>query len=369
MMRFIVSLILILVFPAISSAGPALSVIEAGTTNGIQPQVVPQIVDPKTGADVSAGPEMLNGGDRIPNNGASGGNGEPVAYGEDPALQEQVQGQQQNQIQNLLSTMMSGLTTGGSAPPPANTNWDTYSYPKDYKYGYGGQSAGDIGNGLCTAKNSDKAQVKNGYCAILADIITRPDTCAGRALDNIMFYAGGNGSGINELDDFCPTYGKLTSVAQKKLVFQQILATLIVQESGWNARAQEKPWTRADGAQMGGKGLFQIGVSDRSKGGDCAGLNASNILTAEANIKCGACIALSGIAEDRTMGHGTGDSGARGMAQYFGPMRDKQRAKRNSMASAVAQYCRALTGDGGNPESFTPVTGSPENITSPDTAN
>ena len=260
--------------------------------------------------------------------------------------------------------MLSSLTGTNPFAPPPNTDWNNYSYPKDYKFDYGGTSVGDIGNGLCTYKNKDKAQVKNGHCAILADILTREDTCAGRAMKQILAIAQNpaNGSGIHELNDFCPTWGKMTDNTQRSLVFQQILATLIVQESGWNPRAQEKPWVREDGALMGGKGLFQIGVSDAKKGGDCAGINSTTILQAEANMKCGACIALGGIVEDRAMGHGTGDSGAKGMAQYFGPMRDKQRPKRNAMASAVAQYCRASTGDGGSAEDFTPITGSPQNI-------
>jgi len=231
----------------------------------------------------------------------------------------------------------------GDDPPDNVKDWLRYRYKKNHRFYYGGKGAGEIGNGLCigTDSGSGSAQVKNGYCASLGQILSTPGTCANRELSEIIRKAGPSGSGIGDLTSYCSKFGGF-SYEQKMLVFQQTLAALITQESGWKVDAQEPGWTRADGAQMGGKGLFQIGVHDQDQDPDCNGLNSGSILTADPNMKCGACIALKNLNNDSTMGHGVGDAGARGMARYFGPFRDAQVKKRSAMMAAVNSYCESI---------------------------
>jgi len=269
-----------------------------------------------------------------------------------PVVQPQPQ-QQQPQAMSMAD-VLKGIQNG-TLPPfrkggddvPSNYDWSkgAYEYPDRHRFNYGSVGAGNIGSGLCTMKNANRTQVTAGYCDMLRKILETDGTCAKEALDDIL-RAEANG-GIGDLENYCSNFKTLTT-QQKRMMFQQVLAALIVQESGWRVDAQERPWTRADGVAMGGKGLFQIGVNDRNKR-DCGGLNTSSILTAEPNLKCGACIALSNIAKDRTMGHGVGDQGSRGMARYFGPLRDGQSKKRVAMASAVNDWCRssAVAGGGG----------------------
>lgn len=337
---------LLFVMPAIAFAGPA-QVADDGATGGMQPQVIPQVVPPDP--QPVAGEELKGANPVVGDPTQADPNAARTGIG---TAAPQAQQQGQNPLQDILTQMINGMATQGQSPQGGNKDWSNYSYPDDYKFGYGGKGVGNIGNGLCTAKNKDRTQVRQGYCEILAELLTTEGTCANTQMKRILEAAGPSGSGIGQLNEFCPTYGKLTDNTQRTLVFQQILATLITQESGWNPNAQEKPWIREDGARMGGKGLFQIGVNDSSKGGDCAGLNSTSIFDPKTNMKCGSCIALSGLASDRTIGHGTGDANAQGMATYFGPLRNKQQEKRQEMSNAVSEYCRASTGDGGNKSDF-----------------
>lgn len=243
---------------------------------------------------------------------------------------------------------------GVSPEPPANTNWDAFEYSDDHVFSYGGQGLKNIGNGLCVAKNKARSQATRGYCAMLADLLSNPNSCAGAYARKII----SDPSSIRGFERYCPTYGRMTSEADRLGMLQQVLSTLIVQESGWNPSAQEKPWVK-NGQPMGGKGMFQIGVNDRQKSDkypDCRDINGSSIFDPQTNMKCGACIALREVWFDQAMGHGTGDTGARGMARYFGPLRDLQHAKRESMENAVKQYCTARTSGGSMASSYAPLT-------------
>jgi hypothetical protein len=201
-----------------------------------------------------------------------------------------------------------------------------------------------------------------GYCATLADLLSRPDSCAGYYARKII----SDPSHIRGFERFCPTFGRFRSESDKLGMIQQVLSTLIVQESGWNPSAQEKSWVRYDGKAMGGKGLFQIGIEDRNKSNqypDCRDINGTSIFDPRTNMKCGACIALREVYSDQAMGHGTNDSGARGMARYFGPLRDAQHAKRESMENAVKQYCDARTSGGVLAASYAPLSSGGESST------
>lgn len=184
---------------------------------------------------------------------------------------------------------------------------------------------------------------------MLTDILNQEGSCANQEMNQIIQKAGADGSGIKDLPGFCPQFGRFQNGAQKSMIFTQVLAALIVQESGWNEKAEEQPWTK-NGHQMGGKGLFQFGVDDRSKYSDCHEINSSSILDAKTNIKCGACIALHYLNLDSAMGSGRGDdprSGAKGMGRYFGPYRDGQAGKREAMRGAVHAYCDSRSSGGG----------------------
>ncbi|MGE3683531.1 MAG: hypothetical protein AB7G93_17550 [Bdellovibrionales bacterium] len=237
-------------------------------------------------------------------------------------------------------------------------NWDKYEFPKDYDFNSGGEGSGNIGNGLCTGQNVDRTQVNQKYCDLLKDILTDGKSCASQELQRI-FKMQDEGKPIRDFNRFCPTYSQFERGPQRVLVFEQLLAALITQESGWNAKAKEKPWRDpATGRPMGGKGLFQIGVDDKSKDPDCAELNETTILDAKTNIKCGACIAMKLIAEDQSVGGGSGKE-SHGMARYFGPLResDPQAKKRDAIIGAVSHYCVTTKGGSGG-SSGTPANGS-----------
>jgi hypothetical protein len=299
------------------------------------PQVVSTPAETATQA-VTATPSPIV----TPSNAVARPAGTPIVYG-NPAAAVPTGGGAN--AAGMINAVMSALAGAGNSEPPANTDWSKYSYPDDHVFSYGGVGAGNIGNGLCTSNNTGRTQVKNGYCQMLSQILNTEGTCANRAMTQIIRAAGPDGTGVGDLPRFCSTYSRLGGTTQKSMMFEQLLASLITMESGWNAKATEKAWGNHQG-----KGLFQIGVSDRDKDPDCAGLNDSSIYDPMTNMKCGACIALTNLEKDMTIGHGTGDNGARGMARYFGPLRDMQSAKRTSMANAVNQYCVANTGGGGS---------------------
>jgi hypothetical protein len=272
-----------------------------------------------------------------------------------PAAQPQAQKALPFDPMALLNAFKGAMQKGG---PTADTDWSTYEYPDDYKFSSGQQGAKNIGSGLCIAMNANRTQGKEGLCAILGSILAREDSCAHKAMKRIL--AKADSGGIQGFGRYCSTYGSLPDhPGEKEGVILQVLSTLIVQESGWNKDVREKEWTK-NGQPMGGKGLFQIGVNDRSKE-DCEGINATSIFNPTVNLKCGACIALSNLDLDSTMGHGVGDNpkapnGAKGMARYFGPLRDGQAGKARDMANAVDTYCKARAGKGGDAHQFAPLT-------------
>ena len=286
-----------------------------------------------------------------------------------PAQPQQDPNQQQQNASDMMKMMQSMLGNGGGGgqrdksgepdnqegAPDDNTDWKNYSYPDGYKFNSGEKGAGNIGNGLCTENNSGRSQVKNGYCQMLSEILRDPSSCANHAMNRILDEAGSNGSGIGDLNHYCSDFSQLQDSNARSMVFMQVLSGLITKESGWNAHATEPSWSK-NGHEMGGKGLFQIGVSDRGQDSDCSGINSSSIYDAKTNLKCGSCIALKNLAKDHTMGHGSGDSGARGLARYFGPFRDMQSNKRNDIARATNAYCQANVGGSGG--HMAPVGGS-----------
>ena len=251
----------------------------------------------------------------------------------------------------MLMPMMQGMMNSqqNSKSPPPGTNFLQYEYPDNHTYASGTVGVGHVLNGLCSlqASKTPPTQVSDGDCQRLANALRTEGTCANRALKDIIAKAGSNGEGIGDLTSYCSTYAQMPN---KELVFTQVLALLILEESGWKRDAEEQPWVRSDGAQMGGRGLFQIGPNDATKSQfpDCADVTTSNIDDPDVNIKCGSCIALSTLDEDGTMGHGVSDKSSEGMARYFGPMRDGQKSKRNDIAATVNQWCKASTATAGN---------------------
>lgn len=237
------------------------------------------------------------------------------------SLQEAMQGMQYKQ--------------GGDDIPAPNANGDI-EYGNTHRFRYGGVGAGNIGTGLCTTANANRTQVTSGFCKMLEKELNTEGTCANEKLKLIT-----SRGRLGQSEHFCRGYDS-KSMDYKKLVIQRILEGLIVQESGWRPDAQEPNWFK-NGNPMGGKGLFQFGVRDRVKPG-CGHINSSNILTPEANIKCGSCIALTFMAKDQTIGHGVGDRGTVGLARYFGPFRNGQSHKRDAIANSVRQWCASNDG-------------------------
>jgi hypothetical protein len=215
------------------------------------------------------------------------------------------------------------------------------TYSDTQRYYYGGKGVGNIGNGLCTSKNANRSQMKLGYCEMLRKELNKEGSCAKRSLDAIMARAYPDGSGVSGLNAYCPNFSQLGD--NRREVFVQVLASLIVQESGWKTGAVEGEWYK-NGHAMGGHGLFQIGVNDRGRYDGCKRINSTSIYNPEVNIECGSCIALQWIAADGKMGTGSSDGNSRGMARYFGPSRDGQAHKRTAMQNAVSEYCKGNLG-------------------------
>lgn len=220
-----------------------------------------------------------------------------------------------------------------------NPKWDTYQYSDNFVFYYGGRGAGKIGNGLCTKENKDKGAPQaqdGGYCEVLRSVLTDGQSCASRHLQSIQ------NKPIDGIKEYCPNFDQIHDSFQRNMVYLQILASLITAESGWKADAKEKAWLKGDGRSMGGKGLFQIDERDAGQDdgptSDCQDAK-NNVMDPKVNIKCGACIALKNLDKDSTIGKGTGDSGAVGMARYFGPFRDAQSSKSNAIKGAVGAWC------------------------------
>lgn len=224
---------------------------------------------------------------------------------------------------------------GGDDIPAADRNGNII-YGDGHRFRYGGVGAGNIGSGLCTAANANRTQAKAGFCRMLEKELNTEGTCAYEKLKQII-----DRPKLGNSDFYCGNY-ESQDRDYKKRVIQKILEGLIVQESGWRPDAQERAWFK-NGNPMGGKGLFQFGVRDNVKPG-CGHINQSNILEAEANIKCGTCIALTNIAKDQTVGHGVGDDNSYGLARYFGPFRNAQFNKRQAIANSVKQWCASNEG-------------------------
>jgi hypothetical protein len=271
-----------------------------------------------------------------------------------PAVAPNNQPAQQDQNAQSIVDAMKGIMEGGQrdksgepdgqdGAPDKNTDWNSYAYPDGYKFNSSDVGAGNIGNGLCTQNNANRAQVKDGYCQMLNDIINDPNSCANHYMNRVL--AKANSGQYRDLGQYCSDFGQLKDNSQRSLVFLQILSGLITKESGWNTNATEGQWYK-NGHAMGGVGLFQIGASDSGQDRDCSGIG-SNLKNPKANLKCGACIALKDLSMDNTVGSGSGDSGARGLARYFGPFRELQANKRGDIERSVNTYCQANAG--GNP--------------------
>jgi hypothetical protein len=316
-----------------------------------QSQMKTQEVQAQKNSDArpaATGSPAMGPGNRPPSSAVNSA-GRPIVI---PVVQQQQSSGQQDStdlsqflgaVTPLMQAMQGMNYKQGGDEVPSGVDWNKYSYPDNFRFRYGGVGAGNIGNGLCTNNNRDRTQVKEGYCKILRDLLNNEGSCASQQLQRIIAIAGSDGRGIGDLNNYCSNYGQLRSNDQKKDVFLQVLAGLIVKESGWRTDAREPAWTRADGLSMGGRGLFQIGVRDRSNP-DCGELNDRSIFDPRVNLKCGACIALTNLAKDATMGHGVGDRGARGLARYFGPFRDGQHAKRRDIAASVNTWCMSNVG-------------------------
>lgn len=247
-----------------------------------------------------------------------------------------------NNMGESLMSALKGLFGGGGDSfkddPPEDP---VKGYSDDHIFASGYKGAGNIGTGLCSAENSGKTQVTRGYCKTLIDLMLHDSTsCAYQELDKIVRYQAGNsGDGIGTLHKYCSQYGSLPDINSKKMAYVQIVAGLITHESGWDAGIVEKGWYK-DGRLMQGKGLMQIGEWDNNKR-DCERVNASTIKDPEVNLRCGTCIVMENISKDQHIGGGSNDNGSYGAARYFGPFRNAQAVKRNSIADATDRWCEA----------------------------
>lgn len=315
-------------------------------------------------------PQVTGGTQALPVAGPASAHPPPVAVPGQPtifpALQQQQAAQQQaqqqkqaekdaknQQAQQMIQQMLM-MMGGGNAPSrgdrvPEDTDYSKWEYPDSFKFQSGKRGAGNIGNGLCTSKNANRTQMKEGYCMELARLLGDRNTCAGRAMATI----DQNFAHIKDLNQWCPNIAQMPPGKERQNVFMQVLATLIVQESGWRAGVKEDAWRTASGAKREGKGLFQIGEWDHKQDADCADINLSTIYDPKINMKCGACIALKNVAQDSAMGSGSNDDGSIGMARYFGPLREAQSDKRAAMQGAVKEYCLSSRSGGNAPAGST----------------
>jgi hypothetical protein len=201
----------------------------------------------------------------------------------------------------------------------------------------------ETGNGLCTIENKGKNQMK--FCPIILRYLEDENSCAGKAMREIIHAGGRDGNNIKGMNQYCSTYGGFGT--NKILIFQNYLSQLMSEESSGIPKS-------ASGIS---KGLFRISVSDGKspRYPDCKGLTDKTILEAEPNIKCGTCVALTNLRLDMAMGEGSSFPervhkalGRQvpvpppiGVARYFGSVQDQSYRRRDRMAATLDEYCKA----------------------------
>jgi putative hemolysin len=214
--------------------------------------------------------------------------------------------------------------------------------------------AGAWADPLCTGNITDQNRKK--ACQALNEALR--SGCTKDVIDDIAkkYEQGMRGNPKAEpiagMNQFCPNYGNLFNGddTYRQLFFQQFVAALITEESGYDPNADDNGKSR---------GMMQI-HPDQAKApkyacackdvvhGGTKGKGqqeGTGIFSVAANVKCGAHIALVDLRDDMSMGSGSVRAKtAKGPAKNYGPFGDSQAKKRSRMASKTSAYCVARGG-------------------------
>lgn len=235
---------------------------------------------------------------------------------------------QQNPLSGLMRALGGGGNNRGITPASADSG---PSYIGNEPGNFQGTPVNSGPDGLCHKpglfQTTPKAEL-NGEtpCQVITNIITR-DPCTAPLADSL---ASGT---IEDMEEFCPGWNQLKGDREKRgRMLTALVAAIVKTESSW------RPDTRGDGGNS--RGLLQLTrATDQGKGCSCGRLQ--NEFDIRQNLECGTHMIISYMARDRTVGRGTGERGARGIARSFGPFRDGRR-ERPDIIRRVSGYCRSL---------------------------
>lgn len=163
-------------------------------------------------------------------------------------------------------------------------------------------------------------------CQVIANTIEN-DSCTSQFTDVLAR------ENIEDMEQFCPGWTQMRGDPVKRTaMLTGLVAAIVRTESGWRNGAT------GDGGKS--KGMLQLTTAtDRRHGCSCGQLSDEHNMGQ--NLRCGTHMIISFMARDKTVGRGTGDYGARGIARSFGPFRDG-RGERADIMRRTSNYCRRL---------------------------
>jgi hypothetical protein len=215
-------------------------------------------------------------------------------------------------------------------------------------------------NGLCTEADKGQKWVDEEWCKTIYDQVTgrnSEDKCASDQFAELSgkikntfgsgSYAGNNFKG---LFDYCPTIYNIMKTVPDQDAFiagllQQIIASLVIAESGWKQDAVGCEVVESSGKRA--QGILQLeagSVGAEKYNCGCKDVTSDEQLKADPklSLKCGTHIALYWMNQDSEIGSGSGNDGSRGAARYFQPFRDIDIEKRHKLERKVAEYCKTF---------------------------
>jgi hypothetical protein len=221
------------------------------------------------------------------------------------------------------------------------------------------QIDGPGAHGLCTSKDVGQKWVDEGWCQTLFESITGRkadgDNCRQKLFDELVakIESGQSMKMAEQLEEYCGGFQqRLAQAPDKKLfiasVLQQILATLVIAESGWKQEAVGPGLKQEDGSMKSAQGLLQLtGDSVQADTYKCGCKDVPSGPLGDSKLKedghlsiaCGSYIAMHWMNEDGQVGSGSGEGGSKGIARYFQPFRDIDNEKQKKFKEKVNVYC------------------------------
>ena len=198
-------------------------------------------------------------------------------------------------------------------------------------------------DGLCTVENKGQKWVGQGWCKTIGESLNKG--CSGQVTERIRSKV--QSGQIKDFQQYCPNINEIAGDQFKfSEVLKQMMAALTIEESDW--RHSLKP------NKYKAEGLMQVSVGSvrnvKAYSCGCSGIKGSKDLQdPHKNLKCGTYIALHWLDKDNTVGGGSGNKGARGIARYFQPFRNIDKHKRQRIQNKISNYCKVSSGGGAQP--------------------